>query len=143
MPFDPAVELLGSGPAYPLQAAPSGLPDLVVAEGEAAVESAFRLLLRTETRELPHDPTLGLAFRRFVHNKMDNRLREEVFNAINGSLMDGEPRVRNVASQVDFPIQGTLADIEVSYEIITTQVPNNGVLDSGVGSDTVLEITEE
>ena len=108
MALSPETELLGSGPSYPLRASSRGLPDLVVAEGEEAVSSAFRFLLRTEQRELQHDPALGLAFYRFKHRAMDNRMKRDVFAAVSASLGSGEPRARKVAATVDFPLTGTL-----------------------------------
>jgi phage baseplate assembly protein W len=143
MALAPDVELYGSGPSYPLRASSRGLPDLVVAEGEEAVASSFRFLLRTEQRELLHDPALGLAFQRFKHNAMDNRLRREIFSAINGSLLSAEPRVENVSAEVGFPVQGTRADISIAYDLITRQVDNNGVLNPSVGGEDILNITEE
>jgi len=140
MVLSPETELLGSGPSYPLRASSRGLPDLVVAEGEEAVASSFRFLLRTEQRELQHDPALGLAFQQFKHRAMDNRLRRDIFSAIGSSLGSAEPRATKVLAEVDLPLTGTRADIEVSYEIITRQVPGNAVLNPSVGGEDILQI---
>lgn len=143
MALTPEAELLGSGPSYPLRPASRGLPDLVMAQGEEAVASSFRFLLRTEQRELPHDPALGLVFQRFKHRAMNNRLRRDIFSVINASLLDGEPRVTTVSAEVGLPVIGTRADIEISYEIITRQNRRNAVLNPSVGGEDILKITSE
>ena len=74
---------------------------------------------------------------------MDDRLRDEVFGTINASLIDGEPRIRDVEASVEFDNQRNVMDTEVSFDFIARQVQNNLLLNPNQGEEDILLITEQ
>jgi phage baseplate assembly protein W len=142
MAVNAKTQLLGSGPAYPLRAASSGLPDFELAEGVAAVESAFGFLLRTAPMDLVHDPALGINMTRLKHRHVDADTERSVRDSVASSLSDGEPRVLNVEADITRRPSENRLDVLVSYELIQAQVPENLVLNPPETHEDALNITE-
>jgi Baseplate wedge protein gp25 len=128
MNADPTTNFLGAGPAYPLHEAPAGLPDLQLAVGVDAVNTAIAVLLRTEPGELAWDQAIGLNPDIFRHRGAQNRTKNEITDAINASLRDGEPRVASPHARVTIDSQARLADIRIDVTPIRQQVARNRVL---------------
>lgn len=128
MAIDPTTNFLGSGPAYPLRAGKAGLPDIDMAVGVDAVRSSIAFLLRTTAGELPFDPSLGMDPDVFRFRGANNRVKNEMHDAINASLSDGEPRVETPNARITIEQRSKRADVRVDFTPISRQVARNRVL---------------
>jgi phage baseplate assembly protein W len=128
MASDPTTNFLGSGPAYPLRAGKAGLPDIDLAVGVDAVHSSIAFLLRTTAGELGMDPSLGMDPDVFRFRGANNRTKNEMSDAINASLRDGEPRVEAPKARVSIESRNRKAEIHVDFRTIRRQVARNRVL---------------
>ena len=128
MASDPTTNFLGSGPAYPLRAGKRGLPDIDLAVGVDAVGSAVAFLLRTTAGELGMDPNLGMDPDVFRFRGANNRTKNEMHDAINASLRDGEPRIESPNARITIESRTRKADIQIDFDPITRQVARNRVL---------------
>lgn len=128
MASDPTTNFLGSGPAYPLREGKRGLPDIDLAVGVGAVRSSIAFLLRTSAGELPFDPNLGMDPDVFRFRGASNRTKNEITDAINASLNDGEPRVKSPDAKVSIETRTRKVEIQVDFTPIDRQVARNRVL---------------
>jgi phage baseplate assembly protein W len=118
-------EFLGTGPSFPMRIGGRGLPDIELSSGLDAVRDAIQYLLSTFPGELPFDPRVGLDPEQFRFDPNDQETEDAIRESIAISLIEVEPRVRDVEVDITRDEEGGVSDVSISYTVISEQVEGN------------------
>ena len=134
-------DFLGAAPAYPFRIGNGGLPDLEFTRGERTIRSVVEFLLLTAPGDLPYDPALGLDPETLRFDPTDLRAAQDAQELVRASLIDAEPRMKDVSADIRADPERNTLDVNVRYGVIDRQVEGNLVVIPQGGHGDVTRVT--
>jgi phage baseplate assembly protein W len=117
---------LGRGWAFP-PAFDKATGTLQLSAGVANIQQSIDLVLKTPKGSRPLTPDFGSSLGRYLFRRIDATLREEIVQAVQSALLEGEPRIDVERVDVALAADGALADISVTYRVRSTNTRHNHV----------------
>ncbi|GAA1942456.1 GPW/gp25 family protein [Kitasatospora viridis] len=117
-------DFIGTGWAFPFAVEPAG--GVAMVSGEARLEQAMALILRTYPGERPMRPLFGSTLRDYVFDGASAEKTAEIAAVVRDAIEQWEPRVTvtDVAVYPDGERSGLLY-IDIRYEVPGTNSPRN------------------